>query len=108
KNLIITPLNGDGMEVVERWNNDAWEIKMQGILIDRENHHYPTDDVEKLVRFFNYNNVIEVSGTQFYEKGIDFMYIRSIDIEGVEGFADTIKFALNARSIRDLGFKLNE
>lgn len=108
KNLIITQLNGDSVEVVERWNNNAWEIKMQGILIDMKNHHYPTNEVEKLVRMFNYNNVLEVSGTQFYEKGIDFMYVKSIDINGVEGFADTVQFSLNARSIKDIGFKLNE
>jgi hypothetical protein len=108
KNLIITPLNGDGMEVVERWNNAPWDINIQGILIDANEHHYPTEKIERLRKLFDYNNVLEVSGQQFYEKGIDFMYVKSINIEGVEGFPDTVKFSLSARSIRDIGFKMNE
>lgn len=108
KNLIITPLNGDGMEVVERWNNQPWDINIQGILIDDSERHYPTDKVEKLRRMFDYNNVLEVSGQLFYEKGIDFMYVKSISIDGVEGFPDTVRFSLSARSIKDIGFKINE
>lgn len=108
KNLIITPLNGDGMEVVERWNNQPWDISIQGILIDMEEHHYPTDKVEKLRRMFDYNNVLEVSGQLFYEKGIDFMYVKSISINGVEGFQDTVQFSIQARSITDIGFSIAE
>lgn len=108
KTLVITPLNDESVEVVERWNNNAWEIKIQGLLIDMDNHNYPTDLVEKVRRMFEYNNVIEVSGTQFYEKNIDFVYFKGIEVSGVSGYPDTVQFSISARSIRDIGFKIGE
>jgi hypothetical protein len=108
KDLTITKLNGDGIEVIERWSSDAWDIKMSGLLIDSVNRQYPTEKIEELTRFFEYNNIIEVSGTQFYEKNIDFIYIKGIEFSPLIGFEDTMQFSLSGRSIKDLGFKLNE
>jgi hypothetical protein len=106
KKLIITPLNEDGVEVIERWNNDAWEVRIQGLLIDASEHRYPTTLVERIVKLFDYNNVIGVSGTQFYEKGIDFLYLLNVEVTGVVGFEDTVQYSITARSIKDVGFKL--
>lgn len=108
KNLITTELQGNEIEVIEVWNTGVWDIRIQGILIDMKNHNRPSEQVEQLRRLFQYNNVIECSGTQFYEMGIDFLYFKSIEISGVVGFEDTIQYSINARSIKDVGFKLFE
>jgi Domain of unknown function (DUF6046) len=106
KKLIITPINEDDVEVIERWNSDAWEVKIQGLLIDASKHRYPTTLVERIVRLFEHNNVVGVTGTQFYEKGIDFIYLKNIEVTGVVGYEDTVQYSITARAIKDVGFKL--
>ena len=111
KNLIITDVNdsnGFGADVVERWNNAPWEIRMRGILIDTETHNYPTELVKIVSRLFSFGGTIDVAGTQFTEKDISYMNITSIDINPVVGFADTIQFSLTARSAIDVGWTLTE
>ena len=70
KKLTETVLNGEDAEVVERWNTKAWDIRMRGLLVDMKEHQYPTDLVKTIHELFEHNDMIEVSGTQFFEKDI--------------------------------------
>ena len=106
KKLITTPLRGENSEVIERWNTDAWDIRLRGILIDMNEHHYPSESVKKIHQLFEYNNVLEISGTQFFEKDISYIYLQSVEVLGVEGFADTVQYTLNARSTAEVNFTL--
>ncbi len=106
KKLITTPLSGENTEVVERWNTDAWDINMRGILIDVNNRNYPGDLIRTIAKLFEYNDVVDVSGRQFYEKDISYIYFTDVKIEPVQGYMDTVKFSLHARSINDVGFTL--
>lgn len=104
KSLIETPVNGG--DVVERWGTNPWNIKLSGLLIDIDNRHYPTDRVTKLNKLFNYNGIIEVSGTQFLEKDITSLYFKHVDIKGVQGFQDTVQYTITARSSSPVSFTL--
>lgn len=106
KNLIITDVSGGDSEVIERWGTKPWNIDIKGLLIDVSGRQYPTDKIEELCRFFDYNNVIEVVGQQFYEKNIDSIYVQSVSITPLEGFADTVQFSLTARSIKEVYWTL--
>lgn len=106
KNLIITDVSGGDAEVIERWGTKPWNIDIRGLLIDVSGRQYPTDKIEELCRFFDYNNVIEVVGQQFYEKNIDSIYIQAVNITPLEGFADTVQFSLTARSIKEVYWTL--
>jgi hypothetical protein len=106
KQLIETEVNGSDNVIIERWGTKPWTIDIKGILVDIENHTYPNDQIEKLVDFFEHNSIIKAVGDQFYDKKIDSIYIKSISITPLEGFADTVQFNLTASSIKEVSFSL--
>lgn len=106
KSLIETVVNDADPVIVERWGTKAWNISMQGILINFENHYYPTDEIRRLNKNWQYNGVVKVVGTQFEERDIDSLYFKSINFSPIEGFQDTIKFTIEASSIKAVNFTL--
>lgn len=103
---IETPVNDSDNVVVERWGTRPWEIRMRGLLIDVENRHYPENRIKKLYKLFDYNGVIDVSGSQFFDKDIASVYFQNIEITGVQGYQDTVQFSLQVKSISPVGFTL--
>lgn len=106
KKLIETETNGS--TIVERWNTNEWEITIQGILVDIENHNYPDSQIQQIVTLFEHNDIIKVVGAQFYDKGIDSIYIDSITINPKEGYSDTVAYTLSAKSAKEVTFNLLE
>lgn len=105
KNLVITEIDGSDGEVVERYGDKSWEIKLQGIIVDMINHQYPEEAVVKLREFFNTAAPLKViSNGMFADLNIDSIYFTNVDISGVAGFADTIQYTLSARSIKPVEF----
>ncbi len=109
KNLVITEIDGSDAEVVERYGDKSWEIKLQGIIIDMKNHQYPQAGVVKLREFFNAPEAFEVTtSTMFHNLDINSIYFTNVDISGVSGFADTIQYTLSARSIKPIEFTFTQ
>ncbi|AYW36394.1 DUF6046 domain-containing protein [Capnocytophaga canimorsus] len=106
KNLVETEINGSDTVVIERWGTKQWDISVQGILVDMDDHRCPDSEIQKIVQLFEHNGIIKVVGEQFYDKGIDSIYIQSVDIRGVEGYSDTIQYTISAKSIKEVGFNL--
>ena len=106
KQHIETPINDSDNVVVERWGTKPWDIKIRGLLIDLENRHYPENKIKELTKLFGYNGILEVSGTQFFDKDIASIYFKDIEIIGVQGYQDTVQFSLQARSISPVEFSL--
>lgn len=106
KSLIETEVNDDDPIVIERWGTKAWDITMNGLLIDLDNRIYPTDEIRRLNQNWKYNGVVKVVGKQFEELDIDSVYFRSISFTRVEGYQDSIQFSINASSIKAVNFTL--
>ena len=106
KNTKITQIDGSDNEVIEQFGLRAWDIKMQGLLIDMNKHLYPSVKVAKLTSLFETPEIFEVSGELFEDKNIDSIYITGIDISGIPGYEDTQKYVLTARSIKPVEFQL--
>lgn len=106
KDIIATETNGDDNVIVERWGIQPWEVSIKGILIDVQNHHYPSDYIRKLHQLFKINDVLEAYGVQFEEKDIDNIYLKDISITPLEGFPDTVQFSLTASSIKSVSWNL--
>lgn len=106
KNIIETEINGTDNVVVERWGTKPWTMRFRGVLVDMENHFYPEDKVKALRKLFQYNGIVDCTGTQFIDKKIKSLYFKRITINGVEGFQDTIQYTIEARSIKPVGFNL--
>lgn len=106
KDLVETQINGSDNLVIERWGTKPFEIRMRGLLIDVVNRQYPEDLIKRLYRLFSFNNVVEVVGTQFFDKNISTIYFTGIEFNGVQGYADTMQYSLIARSIAPVAFTL--
>lgn len=106
KNLTRTEIDGTVGEVIERFGDRSWEVKIKGILVDMVNHQYPSSQVVKLEEFFSYPGTFAVEGKMFDDLKIKSIYFESVDIAGVQGYEDTIQFSLDARSIQPVEFFL--
>jgi hypothetical protein len=107
KKLIVTEIdNVDDIEVVERYNTSSYDIDWKGLLIDMENHAFPTDKLKQLNAIFKYNGIWNVSSEIFDALEITAIYIQDIQIDFVEGFEDTIAYSFKMRSIKDLEYQL--
>ncbi|MBW7838460.1 MAG: hypothetical protein H3C36_02225 [Chitinophagaceae bacterium] len=106
KNLITTEISGSDSVVVERWGTAPWGITFTILLIDLDNHQYPSEWIRTVSELFDYNGVIRVNGVQFEEKNIDSVYLEDIDIAPVKDFSDTIQVTLRAQSIKEVFFNL--
>lgn len=104
KKLIITEIDGTDAEVVERYGDKAWDVKIQGILVDMVNHRYPKQHVISLREFFEYNAPLDVIGEMFDDLNIKSIYTVDIELGGVAGYTDTIQYSISARSIRPVEF----
>lgn len=106
KDLIETQINGTDNLVIERWGTKPFDVRMRGLLIDVKNRHYPEGLIKQLYSLFKYNNVVDVVGTQFFDKDIKTIYFTNIEFNPVQGFEDTIQYGLVARSIKPVSFTL--
>ena len=107
KNLGITIIDeGDEAEIVENFGINSWDIDIRGLLIDMDEHLYPQSKVKEIARFFEINDVIEVVSPIFQDLGISSLYFKEQTIDPVEAFPDTIKFTLQAKSIKPAEFSI--
>ena len=106
KNHIITQIDGTDTEVVERYGDGAWELTMQGLLVDMANHHFPYDRIEKLRKAFEVPDTWEISGDMMAALGIHDVFFTEVTITPVQGFEDTCSFTLDCRSIKPSQFYL--
>ena len=104
KNLIITEIDGTDAEVVERYGDKSWTIRIQGVLIDMVNHQYPKQQVITLREFFDTNAPFDVEGELFDDLKVYSIYFTDIEIAGVAGYADTVQYTLTAKSIKPVPF----
>jgi len=101
KKIKITETGGFG-DVVENYSHSSWEIKLQGLLIDMVNHHYPIKQDEDLRRVFEADVVFDVQSQLLAAKGIHNIYFTKMSTSCIEGFQDTMKYTLHARSHRSI------
>ncbi len=108
KRIERTILDGVQGEVVEQYGHKPWEITVQGIIVDMNNHEYPGDRIRKLVRCFDYDGIWEVQSSIFLDHKIKSVYWEDISTTGVQGFEDTWQFTLKGFSIRPVEAILNQ
>lgn len=105
----ITQIDGTDAEVVERYGDGQWDILIEGILVDMENHQFPITKVKELRKFFEIQDAIEVS-SELLTTGLEVqsVWFKSIRLNGVAGFPDTFYYSIPARSIVPVEFYLND
>jgi len=107
KSFVETKVNDSDSVIVERWGTKPYKINIKGVLIDLENRTYPSEKIRELNKNWKQNKPIKVIGQQFEELDIHSIYFRSIAFKRIEGFQDTLQFNINAQSINEVNFIIN-
>ncbi|WP_455592929.1 DUF6046 domain-containing protein [Bacteroides sp.] len=107
KNITITVVDGgDEAEIVENFGTNSWDIDFNGLIVDMDEHGYPGEKLKQLRQFFEINDVIDVACPLLLDMGIQSIYFKEQSYEPVEGFPDTVKYSLVAKSIKPAVFSL--
>jgi hypothetical protein len=108
KNIIKTAIDNSDFEVVESFGLKSWEITIEGILVDMENHAFPYDRMREFREIFEAQNTFKVESDLFYTLGIDEIYFEKIEeFEVLKEYQDTVKFKVKAWSVKPLEYFLN-
>ncbi len=109
KNIKTTPINGSDGEVVESYGLKSWDIQMQGLIIDMNKHDYPARELKEIIKVFELGTQFNVESSIFADLGITCLYFTNLSgLSGVEGYEDTWKYTLSAKSINPIEFSLKE
>ncbi len=100
KRIEITHQDGVDGDVVERYGHKAWEVTLEGLLIDMDNHQYPSEKVQQLNNLFDYDGIWDVESQIFSDHKIRSVFFESIDSAGVQGFPDTWTYTLKGYGIK--------
>lgn len=107
KNIAVTVIDGgDEAEIVENFGVNSWDIDLNGLIVDMGEHGYPGEKVKQLRQFFEINDVIDVACPLLLDMGIEAIYFKEQGFEPVEGFPDTVKYSMVAKSIKPAVFSL--
>jgi len=100
KHVKRTPIDRSEHEVVEHFGLKPWEIKVSGILVDMDEHQYPSALLREINSMFTQRGTYRIVGQIFEDLGINEVFINGgFDVGFVEGYVDTVKYAFTAISI---------
>ncbi|MBE9468973.1 MAG: hypothetical protein IMY72_11740 [Bacteroidetes bacterium] len=105
KHVVRTSIDRSNHDVIENFGNKPYEIKIQGILVDVEEHAYPGDLLNEIHTMFEAPGTYKAIGDIFNDLGITEVFFNSgFKLDFVEGYVDTIKFSVNAISVESAEF----
>lgn len=106
KNIVKAVVDGSDSEVIECFGCKSWDITISGILVDLDEHSYPSERVQKLRELFEINDILEVLECKIMDDlNIQSLYLENLEeLKFVEGYNDTIAYKMKAHSIKPLEF----
>ena len=110
KNIVTTTVQGSDNVVVENFGLGQWDITLDGLLVDLDNHQYPTTKVQQLRQMFETPDTFDVLECQVMtDLGINALYFNKVkNLAVVEDFPDTVKYQFKACSIQPPEFTIND
>ncbi|MEQ8685442.1 MAG: DUF6046 domain-containing protein [Imperialibacter sp.] len=86
-------------EVVESFGWSPWSIRIRGILIDTDNHHYPYDALEALMELVNIHDVLKCNSLYTNALDVTSVYVTGqIGLPSEPNFPDSQPFTLELKS----------
>lgn len=108
KNVVRTAIDHSDYEVIEYFGLKVWEVDISGILVDMENHVYPSNLVTQMSDMFAQPGTFIVDGTIWDNLGIsEIFFEQDFELGFVEGYVDTVKFSVKAISTAPVQYLLN-
>lgn len=109
KKIVCTAVQGNDNVVVENFGLEQWSITIEGLLVDLDNHQYPTTKVQQLRQMFETPDTFDVLECQVMtDLGINALYFEKLEnLAVVEDYPDTVKYKITAKSIQPPEFTLD-
>ena len=110
KKITATAIAGSDNVVVEDFGLEQWSITIDGLLVDMENHQYPTAKMQRFRQLFETPDTFDVLECQVMtDLGINALYFESVkDLAVVDNYPDTVKYKLSAKSIQPPEFTISD
>ena len=110
KKITATAVAGSDNTVVEDFGLEPWEITIEGLLVDLDEHQYPTTKVQRLRQLFETPSIFDVLECQVMtDLGINALYFDSLNnLTVLEDYPDTVKYELKAKSIEPAEFTISD
>lgn len=110
KKITATAVAGSDNTVVEDFGLEPWTITIEGLLVDMDNHQYPTTKVQRLRQIFETPSIFDVLECQVMtDLGINALYFEKLEQAAVlDDYPDTFKYKLTAKSIEPAEFSIND
>jgi hypothetical protein len=97
KIVVRSAIDRSDNEVIENFGMRSYEVSLQGILIDVSGHQYPSELVKAVHEMFEAPGTYNVESQVFLDHNItEVFFDKGFKTSFVEGFADTVKFSVNA------------
>ncbi len=109
KKIVCTAVQGSDNVIVENFGLEQWSITIEGLLVDLDNHQYPTTKVQQLRQMFETPDTFDILECQVMtDLGINALYFEKLEnLAVVEDFPDTVKYKLTAKSIQPPEFSID-
>lgn len=108
KTVVRTAIDHSEYEVIENFGLKVWEIDLSGIVVDMQEHAYPSSLVKQLNEMFSQPGTYMVYGQIWEDLGItEVFFEQDFELGFVEGFVDTVKFSVKAISTAPVELLLN-
>lgn len=110
KKITATAIAGSDNVVVEDFGLEQWSITMDGLLVDMENHQYPTAKMQRFRQLFETPDTYDVLECQVMtDLGINALYFEKVEsLSVLADFPDTAKYTLKAKSIQPPEFTISD
>lgn len=110
KKIVSTAVAGSDNTVVESFGVEPWNITLEGLLVDLDNHQYPTSKVQQIRQMFETPDTFDVLECQIMtDLGINALYFTEVtNIAVLEDYPDTVKYQLKANSIEPTEFSISD
>ena len=110
KKITATAIAGSDNVVVEDFGLEQWTITMDGLLVDMENHQYPTAKMQRFRQLFETPDIFDVLECQVMtDLGINALYFEKVDsLSVLQNYPDTVKYTLKAKSIQPPEFTISD
>jgi len=106
KNVVRTAVDRSETEVIEHFGLKPFTINIQGILIDQETRQHPRELLKAVNEMFGAWGTYKVTGDIFLDLEVYEIFFESnFNVSFVEGYADTVKFSVQAISTFPLELK---
>lgn len=110
KKITATAIAGSDNVVVEDFGLKPWDITINGLLVDMENHQYPTAKMQRFRQLFETPDTFDVLECQVMtDLGINALYFETVnDLSVLDNYPDTVKYKLIAHSTQPPEFTIND